>query len=62
MAAQSSSSAPAKPAAPRPSAPRPSVPLPPRRPATREAGAVSSGGNIAENFDQFVKKFLKESK
>lgn len=54
-----------KPVAPRPAAPRPvakpAAPLPPRRPATREAGAVG-GSNIAENFDQFVKKFIKESK
>jgi hypothetical protein len=66
-------SAPAPAAAPRPAAPaaRPAAPLPPRRPATpainrpnnSAGGSGGTGSNmVAENFDQFVKKFLKESK
>ena len=65
-------SAPAPAAAPRPAAPaaRPAAPLPPRRPATpainrpnnSAGGSGGTGSIMAENFDQFVKKFLKESK
>jgi hypothetical protein len=60
MADRAAQTAP-KSVAPKPAAPKRAAPLTPRRPATREAGAVG-GSNIAENFDQFVKKFLKESK
>jgi len=60
MADRAAQSAPAKPSAPKPSAPKRAAPMPPRRPvAGGSAGNVTS---LAENFDQFVKKFLKESK
>ena len=60
MADRAAQSAPAKPSAPRPAATKRAAPMPPRRPV-----AGGSAGNVtplAENFDQFVKKFLKESK
>ena len=55
MADKAAQSAPAKPAAP-----KRSVPMPPRRPVA--GGSVGNVTPLAENFDQFVKKFLKESK
>ena len=54
------SAAPAKPSAPKPAAPKRPAPMPARRPVA--GGSVGNVTPLAENFDQFVKKFLKESK
>jgi hypothetical protein len=59
MADRAAQTAP-KSVAPKPAAPKRAAPMPPRRPVA--GGSVGNVTPLAENFDQFVKKFLKESK